>query len=166
MTRANINNGVDQSRKDSSKNSEPEAAQHDTENEDSYEEPIEEDIFEDEEVLIKESEEYEHLYKQQKTTHKTGEDSKEVEQKESDSDEEGEDAIDEGTIEVLFDSGEVKITKKLANGDVLQLPSLKMTLGTPETDIEDEMVDTPIEEDVVIEEEEGDGMILTYPYLL
>ena len=53
----------------------------------------------------------------------------------------------------------MKITKKLANGDVLQLPGLKMTLGTPETDIEDEIVDTPMEEEEVMieEEEEGDG---------
>ena len=81
-----------------------------------------------------------------------------MEKKESDSDEE-DDNVEEGTIEVLFDSGEVKITKKLANGDVLQLPGLKMTLGTPETDIEDEIVDTPMEEEEVMieEEEEGDG---------
>lgn len=109
-------------------------------------------------MLNNESEEREQLDRQQKASRKTDTiSSKKLEKKESDSDE---DNFEEGTIEVLFDSGEVKITEKLANGDVLQLPGLKMTLGTPEIDIEDEMVDTPIEEEeVVIEEEEGDGMI-------
>jgi len=112
-------------------------------------------------VLNKESEEHEHINGQQKTPYKTDTVSgEELKKKGSDSDE-GEDNVEESTIEVLFDGGEVKITKKLANGDVLPLPGLKMTLGTPETEIEEEMVETPMEEEevVVIEEEVGDGMI-------
>jgi len=158
VTHAKTNNGVDQSRED------PETHKHNTENEETHEEPpILEDNFEDD-VLNKETEELEEVGKQQETSHKTNTDpNKRIEKEGSDSedDDDEEDIIEEGTVEVFFDSGEVKITKKLANGDVLQLPGLKMMLGTPETDIEDEVLDTPTEDEEVVigVEEEGDGMI-------